>query len=180
MLSFSILGVLSPDELTYFWYDDNSLWLEEFVLWRIDFCWCTDEALDSRTPPCCVSWCLLKSTLRWKERQQLTQEKGLKPLCFRLCVIKLEDWVKAFPQMRHLYGRSPKKNENIFLTIHFRITRKSWRHVSYRHSTVCNMHNFTIYLLVAFPTGNTFLCGWIKETCFQYFLVVLKRMLQNH
>ena len=58
---------------------------------------------------CCVSIWRLKSTLRWKARPQLSQLNGLKPVCLREWVIRLDDWLKAFPHCRHLWGFSPIK-----------------------------------------------------------------------
>lgn len=40
--------------------------------------------------PCCVSRCLRKSTFRWKPLPHRSQPKGLKPVCFRLWVMRLE------------------------------------------------------------------------------------------
>ncbi len=58
--------------------------------------------------PCCVSIWRRKSTLRWNARKHLWHWNGLKPVCFRLCVIKFDDWENAFPQTIHLWGFSPK------------------------------------------------------------------------
>lgn len=78
--------------------------------------WC--EALDLRqrfagkcSAPCCVSIWRRKSTLRWKARKHLWHWNGLKPVCFRLCVIRFDDWEKAFPQTIHLCGFSPKNKK---------------------------------------------------------------------
>lgn len=57
--------------------------------------------------PCCVSRCLRKSTFRWKPLPHRSQPKGLKPVCFRLWVMRLELWLKAFPHTWHLWGFSP-------------------------------------------------------------------------
>src|SRR6218665_3135963 len=46
---------------------------------------------------CCVSTWRRRSTLRWKALEQDRQAKGLKPVCLRLWVMRLEDWLKAFP-----------------------------------------------------------------------------------
>lgn len=40
--------------------------------------------------PCCVSRCLLKSTFLWKPLPHRSQPKGLKPVCLRLWVMRLE------------------------------------------------------------------------------------------
>lgn len=58
--------------------------------------------------PCCVSRCLRKSTFRWKPLPHRSQPKGLKPVCFRLWVMRLELWLKAFPHTWHLWGFSPE------------------------------------------------------------------------
>ena len=36
---------------------------------------------------------------------------GLKPVCLRLCVIRLEDWLKDLPQIMHLCGFSPSERQ---------------------------------------------------------------------
>ena len=54
-----------------------------------------------------VSACLRMSVFRWKVRPHWSQENGLKPVCLRLCVIRLDDWLKALLQWRHTYGFSP-------------------------------------------------------------------------
>ena len=59
--------------------------------------------------PCCVSMWRRKSTFRWKARRHLWHWNGLKPVCFRLWVIKFDDWEKALPQTIHLWGFSPKE-----------------------------------------------------------------------
>lgn len=61
--------------------------------------------------PCCVSLCLLRSTFLWKPLPQRSQANGLYPVCFLLCVIRLELWLKAFPHTWHLWGFSPKWNK---------------------------------------------------------------------
>ena len=45
--------------------------------------------------------------MRWKPLVQSSQLKGLKPVCFRLWVMRLELWLKAFPHTWHLCGFSP-------------------------------------------------------------------------
>lgn len=66
---------------------------------------CTAAGIHFR--PCCVSRCLRKSTFRWKPLPHRSQPKGLKPVCFRLWVMRLELWLKAFPHTWHLWGFSP-------------------------------------------------------------------------
>lgn len=56
---------------------------------------------------CWVSRCLRRSTLRWKPLAQSSQLKGLKPVCLRLWVMRLELWLKALPHTWHLWGFSP-------------------------------------------------------------------------
>ena len=56
---------------------------------------------------CWESLCLLKSTFRWKRFSQIPHANGLYPLCFLMCVIKLEDWLNTFPHTTHLWGFSP-------------------------------------------------------------------------
>lgn len=51
--------------------------------------------------------CLLKSTFRMKDTPQSSQENGWKPLCFRQCVIRFDDWLNDFPQKLHWWGFSP-------------------------------------------------------------------------
>lgn len=58
---------------------------------------------------CWFSWCLRRSTLRWKPLEQMSHPKGLKPVCLRLWVIRLELWLNAFPHTWHLWGFSPAK-----------------------------------------------------------------------
>ena len=57
--------------------------------------------------PCWLSVWRLKSTLRWKARPHLSQANGLKPVCFRLCVIRFDDWLNDLPHIIHLCGFSP-------------------------------------------------------------------------
>lgn len=57
--------------------------------------------------PCCVSRCRLRSTFLWKPFPHRSQPKGLKPVCLRLWVMRLELWLKAFPHTWHLWGFSP-------------------------------------------------------------------------
>lgn len=66
--------------------------------------------------PCCVSLCLLRSTFLWKPLPQRSQPNGLYPVCFLLCVMRLELWLNAFPHTWHLCGFSPEKHKwgNIF------------------------------------------------------------------
>lgn len=67
--------------------------------------------------PCCVSLCLLRSTFLWKPLPQRSQANGLYPVCFLLCVMRLELWLNAFPHTWHLCGFSPKfkkKEEVLF------------------------------------------------------------------
>lgn len=59
--------------------------------------------------PCWLSWCLRRSTLRWKPLPQMSHPNGLKPVCFLLWVIKLELWLNALPHTWHLWGFSPTK-----------------------------------------------------------------------
>lgn len=58
--------------------------------------------------PCWLSWCLRRSTLRWKPLEQMSHPNGLKPVCFLLWVIRLELWLNALPHTWHLWGFSPK------------------------------------------------------------------------
>ena len=53
------------------------------------------------------SRCRLRSTFRLKDMPQRKQAKGLKPECFRVCVMRFELCEKAFPQTTHLCGFSP-------------------------------------------------------------------------
>ena len=71
-----------------------------------------DILLSWRIIPCCVSACLRRSTFLWKARPHCWQAKGLKPECLWLCVIRLDDWEKAFPHSLHTYGFSPVKNKS--------------------------------------------------------------------
>lgn len=57
---------------------------------------------------CWVSRCLLRSTLRWKALPQSSQAKGLKPVCFLECVIRLLLCENALPHTWHLWGFSPE------------------------------------------------------------------------
>lgn len=57
--------------------------------------------------PCCVSRCRLRSTFLWKPFPHKSQPKGLKPVCLRLWVMRLELWLKALPHTWHLCGFSP-------------------------------------------------------------------------
>lgn len=57
--------------------------------------------------PCWLSWCLRRSTFLWKPLEQISQPKGLKPVCLRLCVMRLELWLNALPHTWHLCGFSP-------------------------------------------------------------------------
>lgn len=52
---------------------------------------------DAFRSACCVSRCLLRSTLRWKARPQSSQANGLKPVCFLECVIRLLLCENALP-----------------------------------------------------------------------------------
>ncbi len=62
-------------------------------------------------PPCWLSMWRLRSTLRWNARPQVSQANGLNPECFRLWVIRLDDWLNDLPHITHLWGFSPvKKN----------------------------------------------------------------------
>lgn len=61
--------------------------------------------------PCCVSLCLLRSTFLWKPLPQRSQPNGLYPVCFLLCVMRLELWLNAFPHTWHLCGFSPEKHK---------------------------------------------------------------------
>lgn len=67
------------------------------------------SAVTSPVEGCCVSTCLRRSTFRWKALPQISQAKGLNPVCLRLWVIRFDDWLKAFPHTRHTYGFSPVK-----------------------------------------------------------------------
>ena len=82
-----------------------------------------NEAFSWRySAPCCVSIWRRRSTFRWNARRHLWHWNGLKPVCFRLCVIKFDDWEKAFPQTIHLCGFSPRIKEwdmSISLVISF-------------------------------------------------------------
>ena len=60
---------------------------------------------------CWLSRCRRRSTLRWKPLAHSSQLKGLKPVCFRLWVMRLELWLKAFPHTWHLCGFSPAAAE---------------------------------------------------------------------
>lgn len=57
--------------------------------------------------PCWLSWCLRRSTFLWKPLEQISQPKGLNPVCLRLCVMRLELWLNALPHTWHLCGFSP-------------------------------------------------------------------------
>lgn len=52
-----------------------------------------------------ISW----ESPTWKLLPQRSQLKGLKPVCFRLWVIRFDDWLNALPQTMHLCGFSPEK-----------------------------------------------------------------------
>ena len=67
--------------------------------------------------PCCVSAWRRRSTFLWKARPQLLHGKGLKPVCLRLCVMRLDDWLKALPHERHTYGFSPRNTEKSELSV---------------------------------------------------------------
>ena len=58
-------------------------------------------------PGCWVSTWRLRSTLRWNAFSQSAHEKGLYPVCLRMCVIRFDDWLNALPQITHLCGFSP-------------------------------------------------------------------------
>lgn len=74
--------------------------------YMLTYCYVTGTG---RISVCWVSLCLRRSTLRWKARPQRSQANGLKPVCLRLWVIRLEDWLKALPHTWHLCGFSPVK-----------------------------------------------------------------------
>ena len=57
---------------------------------------------------CCVSTCRLRSTFLWNARPHAAHANGLNPVCLRLWVIKLDDWLNALPHSRHTYGFSPE------------------------------------------------------------------------
>lgn len=56
---------------------------------------------------CWDSLCLRRSTFLWKAFSQRPQEKGLYPVCLRMCVMRFEDWLNAFEHTTHLWGFSP-------------------------------------------------------------------------
>lgn len=88
--------------------------------------------------PCCESMCRRRSTLRWKAREQRWHWNGLKPVCFRLCVMRFDDWEKAFPQTRHLCGFSPKYTSIIRSIPKQSSTRYEMRSISWeRKKCVC-------------------------------------------
>lgn len=64
-----------------------------------------------RSSVCWVSLCLRRSTFRWKALPHRSQANGLKPVCFLEWVMRLEDWLKAFPHTVHLWGFSPGNNK---------------------------------------------------------------------
>ena len=46
---------------------------------------------------------VIKLTIHtWKLLPQRSQVNGLNPVCFLLCVMRLEDWLNAFPHTTHL------------------------------------------------------------------------------
>lgn len=72
-----------------------------------------------RSSVCWVSLCLRRSTFRWKALPHRSQAKGLKPVCFLEWVIRLEDWLKAFPHTVHLWGFSPGKKNRKFVNFYW-------------------------------------------------------------
>ena len=89
------------------WWD-RPRWRGEICVWE-SVKGITDVAPRGLTLLCWVSLCLLKSTFLWNALPQRSQEKGLYPECFLVCVIRLLLWLNAFPQTTHLWGFSPKK-----------------------------------------------------------------------
>ena len=49
-------------------------------------------------------------TFRWNEAGQSSHANGATLSCLRIWVIRLELWLKLFPQTRHWCGFSPEKN----------------------------------------------------------------------
>ncbi len=62
---------------------------------------------------CWLSWCLRRSTFLWKPLEQISHPNGLNPVCLRLCVMRLELWLKALPHTWHLWGFSPVNKHKI-------------------------------------------------------------------
>lgn len=77
------------------------------------------ESLSPGSPPhfmpCWLSWCLRRSTLRWKPLEQMSHPNGLKPVCFLLWVMRLELWLNALPHTWHLCGFSPAEVITVFV-----------------------------------------------------------------
>ena len=59
-----------------------------------------------------VSRWRLRSTFLWKALSHIPHSKGLYPVCLRMWVMRLEDWLKDLPHTTHLCGFSPE-NKNI-------------------------------------------------------------------
>ncbi len=49
------------------------------------------------------------SIFTWKLLPHSSQLNGLNPVCFLEWVMRLEDWLNAFPHTTHLWGFSPEK-----------------------------------------------------------------------
>ena len=58
---------------------------------------------------CWESRCLRRSTFLWNLLSQSPQAKGLYPVCFLMCVIRLLLWENDLPQTTHLWGFSPAR-----------------------------------------------------------------------
>ena len=79
-----------------------------YSLWQSQICIMGGVKLLPRLIMCCVSTCRRRSTFLWNARPHFVHAKGLNPECFLLCVIRLDDWLKALPHCRHLCGFSPE------------------------------------------------------------------------
>ena len=119
-----------PMPLNLLWVSDG--W-EMNLQFRARLSWMCSE-------PCCESMCRRRSTLRWKAREQRWHWNGLKPVCFRLWVMRFDDWEKAFPQTRHLCGFSPKYISRIRFIPQQSSTRYEMRSISWeRRSAYVSM-----------------------------------------
>ena len=56
---------------------------------------------------CWASMCLFKSILRWNLFSQEVHPNGLYPLCFLICVIRLDDWLNDLWHTTQVWGFSP-------------------------------------------------------------------------
>lgn len=118
---------------------------------------------------CWDSRCLLKSTFLWNARSQQSQANGLYPVCFLMWVIRFELWLKAFSQILHLWGFSPKQGSLRWNKIRFSIRIVTYWFFSSLifnliSSCLCKLFFFFLELNVARSIGFL-LPVWMK-VCF--------------